>query len=641
MQILGLGRPIGLGLLLTLATAAPAAAAPPTFTGPTPFPAGSFPNSVAAADLNGDGRPDLVTANANTNGANGNTVLLNTTTTGAATPAFSGPTPFNAFLRPYSVTAADLNADGRPELITANNGTDGAGGNSVLVNTTPAGAATPTFTGPTPFSASTEPTSVVAADVNADGKPDLVTANAEATDGISVLINTTASGTLSFTGPTGFGTGERPWNVVAADLNGDGRPDLVTANAGSDGTAGVSVLLNTTAPDAPTPSFATATHFDSGPFPLSVAAPDLNSDGKPDLVTANNFTNGEGGNSVLVNTTPGGATTPAFAGPIPFPAGNGPFAITATDANSDGKPDLATANWNVSGPAGNTLLINTTEPGQELPTFTGPSSFDTGDTPVSVASADFNGDGRPDLASANNGSVDGVGGNTVLLNTTPFPFTAGPTGLAFGSQPRTTISSPRSVTLENSTDATLPVEVSLSGNTDEMLISRNTCGDGIPANGSCSVGIRFAPSESGPRSATLTLDPAGPQSTNVPLTGTGGGLPQGPAGPAGPTGRTGPTGPQGPAGKPGRDARVTCRVAKPRRRSRRTRVTCRVRLVATSARVPWRLTRGGRTRARGAFRAGDGRATLRLGRLAPGRYALRIAGRRVATVRVGGFYRRR
>ena len=221
----------------------------------------------------------------------------------------------------------------------------------------------------------------------------------------------------------------------------------------------------------------------------------------------------------------------------------------------------------------------------------------------------------------------------MLINTTPFPFTAGPSSLAFGSQPRTTISSPRSVTLTNSTDATLPVEVTLSGNTDEMLISRNTCGDGIPANGSCSVGIRFAPSESGPRSATLTLDPAGPQSTEVALTGSGGGLPQGPAGPAGPAGRTGP---QGPAGRPGRDARVTCRVAKRRRGSRRIRVTCRVRLAATSARVPWRLTRGGRTRARGAFRAGDGRATLRLGRLARGRYALRVAGRRVATIRVGG-----
>jgi FG-GAP-like repeat/FG-GAP repeat len=637
MRPLGLGPRIGLCTLLTLVAAAPAAAAPPTFTGPTPFPAHSFPIAVAAADLNGDGRPDLVTANSDSNGDNGNTVLLNTTLAGAATPNFSGPTAFDAFLAPQSVVAADLTGDGRPELITANRGSDG--GTSVLVNTTVAGAPTPSFDGPTSFPSGTDPASAAAADLNGDGKPDLITANA-VDDNVTVLINTTASGTLSFDGPTSFGVGNRPWSVIAADLNGDGRPDLATASSSSDGADGVSVLLNTTAPGAPAPSFATTVHLDSGPFPLSVEAADLNSDGKPDLITANNAANGANGNSVLVNATPGGATTPSFAGPIPFPADNGPYDVTATDANSDGKPDLVTANWNVTGLGGNTLLINTTEPGEELPTFAGPTPLITGETPVSVASADFNGDGRPDLATANQ-ETDSPGfldGNTVLINTTPFPFAAGPSSLAFGSQPRTTISSPRSVTLDNSTDATLPVEITLSGNTDEMLISRNTCTDGIPANGSCSVGVRFAPSESGPRSATLALDPDGPQSMQVALTGTGGALPQGSAGPAGPTGRTGP---QGPTGRPGRDARVTCRVAKPRRGSRRTRVTCRVRLVATSARVPWRLTRGGRTRASGVFRAGDGRATLRLRRLASGRYALRIAGRRVATIRVGGSQRRR
>ena len=71
-----LDTPLGvLSALIVFATAEPAVAAPPTFSGPTPFTAGAFPSSVPVADLNGDGRPDLVTANSNTNGAAGNTVL--------------------------------------------------------------------------------------------------------------------------------------------------------------------------------------------------------------------------------------------------------------------------------------------------------------------------------------------------------------------------------------------------------------------------------------------------------------------------------------------------------------------------------------------------------------------------------------
>jgi FG-GAP-like repeat len=298
--------------------------------------------------------------------------------------------------------------------------------------------------------------------------------------------------------------------------------------------------------------------------------------------------------------------------------------VTAADLNSDGKPDLATANASTNGASGNTVLINVTEPGEDLPAFDGPTAFNAGETPFSVAAADINGDGRPDLATANDESDD----NTVLLNTTPFPFTAGPSSLDFGSQPSGTISASRTITLSNSTAATLPVALRLNGDVDDMLISHSSCGDGVPADGSCTVAIRFAPSAPGPRAATLTLDPAGPQSTQVALTGSGGELPQGPAGATGPTGAPGST---GATGSPGRDARVRCTVAKPRRGSRRTRVTCRVTYPRAHS-TTWRLVRAGRVRASGRLRAGT--ATLRLGRLAPGRYTLRVGGRPAATFRV-------
>ena len=192
---------------------------------------------------------------------------------------------------------------------------------------------------------------MAAADLNADGRPDLVTANSEEAAGLTVLMNTTTAGAgePSFTGPTPFPAGDQPWSVATPDLNRDGRPDLVTANAGSsDGVAGVTVLLNTTAAGAAAPSFAAPAPIDTGAFPLGVAASDLNADGKLDLVTANNF-DPAGGNSVLLNTTPAGATAPSFAGPLAFPAGDGPYSVIAADVNSDGKPDLVTANYNSTG----------------------------------------------------------------------------------------------------------------------------------------------------------------------------------------------------------------------------------------------------------------------------------------------------
>ena len=165
---------------------------------------------------------------------------------------------------------------------------------------------------------------------------------------------------------TTFATGTVPVSVTTADLNGDGKPDLIVANETS---STVSVLLNTTAPGATTPSFAAQQTFATGSDPFSVTAADLNGDGKPDLIVANESSNTV---SVLLNTTPPGATTPSFAAQQTFATGSSPNFVTAADLNGDGKPDLIVAN---DGSNTVSVLLNTTAPGDTDPVLRRPADL--------------------------------------------------------------------------------------------------------------------------------------------------------------------------------------------------------------------------------------------------------------------------
>jgi hypothetical protein len=201
-----------------------------------------------------------------------------------------------------------VNGDGKLDLVVADFFDNEI---SVLLNTTAPGAATPTFAGQQILVAGSEPRSVIAADVNGDGKPDLIAAN-DGDSTVSVLLNATAPGAtaLIFAAQQTFATGNAgsaPFSLVAADVNGDGKSDLIAANYAS---GAVSVLLNATMPGATTAGFATQHAFATGIAPKSVVTADVDGDGKPDLIAANA---GATTVSVLLNTTAPGATTPGFA----------------------------------------------------------------------------------------------------------------------------------------------------------------------------------------------------------------------------------------------------------------------------------------------------------------------------------------
>jgi hypothetical protein len=379
------------------------------------FATGLLPTGIVAADFNTDGRPDFAVLNQTDKTAG---VSLNTTPSGSGTAAFAAQKTFAVGGQIFGVAAADVNGDGRPDLAVANFNEKTVG---VLLNTTPSGSGMAAFAAQQSFATGTSPFGVAAADVNGDGRPDLVVTNS--TDKtVSVLLNTTAAGsaTAAFAAQQTFATGAGPFGVAAADVNGDGRPDLAVANFSD---KSVSVLLNTTLSGSGTAAFAAQQTFAIGKNPFGVAAADVNGDGRPDLAVTNQ---GDKTVSVLLNAT--AATTAAFAAQQTFATGTSPTGVTAADLDGDGRPDLAAADQldkTVS------VLLNATAAGATTAAFAARQTFATGTDPFLLAAADFNTDGRPDLA------VTNLADNTasVLLDAAaPFPSAVPVVVGQFGSQ---------------------------------------------------------------------------------------------------------------------------------------------------------------------------------------------------------------
>ncbi len=257
-----------------------------------------------------------------------------------------------------------------------------------------------------PFSTGAGPFSVAAGDFNGDGKPDLAVANTNSNT-VSILLNTTAPGatTPSFAPRQDFATAADPEFVVVGDFNLDNKPDLAIVEPGSNV---VSVFLNTTAPGSAIVSFAPRQDFPTGLGPASAAVGDFNGDGALDLAVVNKSSNSV---SVLLNTTAPGSAAPSFAARQDFATGSRPVSVAMGDLNDDGILDLAIANSNSNSTS---VLLNTTGVGAAAPSFAAKQDWATGTEPASVALADYNGDGTLDLAVANFRS------NTVsvLLNTT-------------------------------------------------------------------------------------------------------------------------------------------------------------------------------------------------------------------------------
>jgi VCBS repeat-containing protein len=353
-----------------------------SFTGPTSLDAGSFPNSVAVRDFNGDTYPDLAVANQ----FSGNVSVL----LGTADGTFSDPNnPINIHTGgfPSSVAVGDFNGDARPDLAIA----DAYSGTiSVLFGN--AGGGFSLQTDP-PYAAGSFPASIAVGDFNADQHPDLAVAD-QLTGDILVLRGRNDG---TFIRPAErVATVAEPGSVVVANLNSDTDPDLVVAEHVSFGSnlSRVLVLLGST--DA---TFTTPAEVAAGLDPVPVAVGDFDGDTDADLAVAD-----QSPGEILVLL---GAGNGSFTGLSTLTADSGLSGIAVGDFNRDGDPDLAAANVN----SGEVSVFV----GGAGGSFAGPTNFSAGSFPNSVAVGDFNADARPDLVFTN----AGANSLSVLLNNTP------------------------------------------------------------------------------------------------------------------------------------------------------------------------------------------------------------------------------
>ncbi|WP_158442275.1 DUF4347 domain-containing protein, partial [Planktothrix prolifica] len=252
-------------------------------------------------------------------------------------------------------------------------------------------------------------------ELGGDWKLEVQTGDIKATIPFNAKALNTYSGILGFAPKVDFSTGFNPQSVSIGDINGDGKPDLAVANSLS---ATVSILLNTTANGATTPTFATKVDFTTGSRPLSVSIGDLNGDGKPDLAVANYSSSTV---SILLNTTANGATTPTFAPKVDSTTGSRPTSVSIGDINGDGKPDLAVANYSSYTAS---IFLNTAPKVTAVTATTADGSYKAGDTIAITATFDaaVNVTGTPQLQ-LETGTTDqfatyasGSGGTALTFN---------------------------------------------------------------------------------------------------------------------------------------------------------------------------------------------------------------------------------
>lgn len=399
--------------------------------------AGTKPTGIQFVDVNHDNFPDIVASNFLTQDV---TVNLG-----------NGQGGFGAKIRsvvsatPFGVAVGDWNGDTHIDVATVNTSQNNV---SIL-----RGTGTGTFNNLTQIAVGQGPNTVVAADFNADTVLDLAVVNGTSNN-VQIWRGNGAGGfTLNLTLNTG--TGSTPAHAVAADLNGDTRPDLIVSARGIDrvlvyianGSGGFNAPVNVS----------------TGLGPRAAIADDINKDGFQDLVVVQSYVSGTG---ELALVTGNGSGT-SWSAPTIVSTGPLPGSVTTGDFNKDGNPDVITANV-----TGNSLSIfETTAAGAFI--VADKVALGAGSFPTSIVVADFNKDGKPDIA-----TTDEANDRVVTARGTGTGGFLAPVNISTGN-----LSAPEALTVVDTNLDTWPDLVVVTGTNTMSVLQNNGAGTLTASNG--------------------------------------------------------------------------------------------------------------------------------------------------------------
>jgi hypothetical protein len=356
------------------------------------IPAFDLQEGVVATDLDGDGRIDVAVTNTYVAGAPPHPgtarVYLHST---AGARSFAAATIYDIGADPWDLVAADVNGDGRADLVASTPNSD----QLWLLTQVASGAGR--FDAARSLATLRAPYQLAAADLNADGRTDLAASvDNLAVGGVALLLQSVVT-PGEFADATQVPIGPGGGAIAVGDLDGDGRNDVLAATSSADAAVG-GVYLALQDPVLPG-TFGLATKLDAGQKPAHVAVADLNGDQHPDLVVSNDAVDTRGsGITVLLADA---------AHPGEFLAGT-KYAMDriarmscVADMNGDGLPDIVVA-ADVPGLTNDAetvvqiFLQDTTHPGR----FVAAAEYRSGDLADSIAVADLDDDGLPDVVTA-------------------------------------------------------------------------------------------------------------------------------------------------------------------------------------------------------------------------------------------------